>query len=47
MIKTGRFCQKCKRKLEDSFGKMYQPKQAPAPAKKKTTTDARMRFLDK
>lgn len=47
MIKTGRFCQKCKRNLEASFGNMYQKKVVAAPAKKKSGGDARMRFLDK
>ena len=47
MIKTGRFCQKCKRNLENSFGNMYQKKVVAAPAKKKSGGDARMRFLDK
>lgn len=47
MIKTGRFCQRCKKHLEDTFGNMYQPKRGTAPVKKKTTADAKMRFLDK
>lgn len=48
MIKTGRFCQRCKKSLEDSLGNIYKPKKLQsAPAKKKTTSDAKMRFLDK
>lgn len=47
MIKTGRFCQKCKKQLENSFGNMYQTKKEPVAPKKKTgSADGRMRFLD-
>lgn len=46
MIKTGRFCQKCKRQLESSLSNMYQTKKEPAVQKKKTgSADGKMRFL--
>lgn len=46
MIKTGRFCQKCKKQLENSFGNMYQVKKEPPVRKKKGSSDGKMRFLD-
>lgn len=45
MIRTGRYCNNCKRQMEDQFKNMYKPASAPV-QKKKTNTEARMRFLD-
>lgn len=46
MIKTGRFCQKCKKQLEDSLSNVYQTKKEPTVQKKKTgSADGKMRFL--
>lgn len=46
MIKTGRFCQKCKKQLENSLSNMYETKKEPAVQKKKTgSADGKMRFL--
>lgn len=46
MIKTGRFCQKCKKNLENSFGSMYQTKREPVQRKRPGSAEAKMRFLD-
>lgn len=46
MIKTGRFCQKCKRQLENSFSHMYETKKEPEIKRKKVgSADGKMRFL--
>lgn len=45
MIRTGRYCNNCKRRLEEQLGGMYKPA-APVQKKKATSSDARMRFLD-
>lgn len=46
MILTGRFCQNCKKELENSFGSMYQNRKSePVQKKKSTSADGRMRFL--
>ena len=47
MIKTGRFCKACKRRLENTFGNMYQTPKAPVQKKKAGSAEARMRFLDR
>ena len=47
MILTGRFCQTCKKALGNKLGNAYHKASAPkAPAKKKGSAEARMRFLD-
>lgn len=46
MIKTGRFCQKCKKQLENSLSNVYETKKAAPVQKKKTgSADGKMRFL--
>ncbi|MCI8408537.1 MAG: flagellar protein, partial [Lachnospiraceae bacterium] len=46
MIKTGRFCQKCKKQLENSLSNMYETKKEPVVQKKKSgSADGKMRFL--
>ena len=48
MIKTGRFCEKCKREVMNDLGSVsrrIQPQQAPV--RKSTKEDPRMRFLDR
>lgn len=47
MIKTGRFCKACKKRLETTFGNMYQVKKAPEPRKRPGSAEAKMRFLDR
>ena len=44
MIRTGRFCVKCKEKFANSFGMMYQKSEPQL--KKPSNTGAKMRFLD-
>lgn len=47
IIKTGRFCQNCKKELEDHLGNVYtQPKENHV-KKNIVNTAAKMRFLDK
>lgn len=46
MIRTGRFCANCKRRLEQSLGSMYQKPKAVAAPKKTGSTSGKMRFLD-
>jgi len=43
-IRTGRFCQKCKQKMQNAFGDLY--RMEPMKKEKKKDTSARMRFLD-
>lgn len=48
MIKTGRFCEKCKREVMNDLGSVsrrIQPQQEPV--RKSTKEDPRMRFLDR
>lgn len=47
MIKTGRFCKNCKKRMENTFGNMYAQPKAPEPKRKKPDANARMRFLDR
>lgn len=47
MIKTGRFCNKCKKIMEDTFGNVYQKPKAPVKKERKPDANARMRFLDR
>lgn len=44
-IRTGRFCQSCKNKMQNAFGELYHKE--PVTVKKKKDTSAKMRFLDK
>lgn len=47
MIKTGRFCDKCKADLARGINNVIKPKTAEAPAAKKTEKEnPRMRYLD-
>lgn len=46
MIRSGRFCASCKNKLTNDLNGMYKVKKE-EPVKKETTSNARMRFLDK
>ncbi|WP_455716811.1 flagellar protein [Anaerosporobacter sp.] len=46
IIKTGRFCKKCKDKLVNNFGSLYQEKVQEPHAKKDLHDKAKMRFLD-
>ena len=46
MIKTGRFCQRCKKELENSFGNMYRTQHAPVEKKKKGSAEGKILFLD-
>lgn len=45
LIKTGRFCEDCKKKMAHDFGNLYQ-KEEPVQQKKDAREKARMRFLD-
>lgn len=44
-IKTGRYCEKCKGKMQQSLDSAYE-KPKPESVKKEEKTSARMRFLD-
>lgn len=46
MIRTGRFCEKCKNQMANTLQTMY-AKPAPAAPKKQARDKDRMRFLDK
>ena len=47
MIKTGRFCEKCKNDLARGITNITKPKlEAPAPARKNPKDNPRMRYLD-
>lgn len=47
MIKTGRFCKNCKKRMEDTLGNVYSKPKAPEPQRRKPDANARMRFLDR
>ncbi len=47
MIRSGRYCKKCKEKLSNNLNSAYQkPQLQPEQPKKDTNSSARMRFLD-
>lgn len=47
-IKTGKYCKECKREMGNAFDNIYKKPVVQQPVKKKTTTtDAKMRFLDR
>jgi flagellar operon protein (TIGR03826 family) len=46
MIKTGRFCKKCKDKMANNLGSLYQERVQAPPVKKDYHDRAKMRFLD-
>lgn len=46
MIKTGRFCKKCKDKIVNNLGSIYQEKDLEPQVKKEYRDKAKMRFLD-
>lgn len=47
LIRSGRFCDKCKNQMASGFQKSIQPAQAPQPAvKKDTKASPKMRFLN-
>lgn len=47
MILTGRYCQSCKKALENKLGNVYQTRTTPkTQPKKKGSAEAKMRFLD-
>ena len=45
LIKTGRFCARCKDKMVNNLGNIYKEPQAPKP-KKSLSENPKMRFLD-
>lgn len=47
MIKTGRFCEKCKREVMNDLGSVRRIQPQQAPVRKSTKDDPRMRFLDR
>ena len=47
MIKTGRFCEKCKREVMNDLGSVRRIQPQQAPVRKSTKEDPRMRFLDR
>lgn len=47
MIRTGRFCQACKRRLENTLGSMYQEKRVAPQPKRRGSAEGKMRFLDR
>ncbi len=47
MIKTGRFCEKCKREMMNDLGSVRRIQPQQAPVRKSTKDDPRMRFLDR
>ena len=47
MIKTGRFCKNCKKRMENTLGNVYAQPKAPEPQRRKPDANARMRFLDR
>ena len=47
MIRTGRFCNKCKNNMANTLQQMYAMPAPAAPKKPKGTDKDRMRFLDK
>jgi len=44
-IRSGRFCEKCKNSMANSFSESIKPKEAPPTPKKETKDNPRMRFL--
>lgn len=46
LIKTGRFCKKCKDNITKGFDSLYQKKEAPEKPKKDSDRNPKMRFLD-
>ncbi len=47
MIQTGRYCNRCKSEMNNSFKSAMKPASSPAPAQKTTTkANPKMRFLD-
>ena len=44
-ILSGRFCEKCKNSMANSFSQSIKPKEAPPVQKKETKESPRMRFL--
>lgn len=46
MIRTGRFCEKCKAEMASDLGNTYKKPEAPKAEKKKEHESPRMRFLD-
>ncbi|WP_310601950.1 flagellar protein [Anaerosporobacter sp.] len=46
IIKTGRFCKKCKDKMANNLGNLYQEKVSEPQVKKDPRDRAKMRFLD-
>ena len=46
MIRTGRFCPKCKAEMASNLGNTYKKPEAPKPVMKETKDGPRMRFLD-
>lgn len=46
IIKTGRFCKKCKDRIVNNLGSLYQEKDAATQVKKEYRDKAKMRFLD-
>ena len=46
MIRTGRYCAKCKAEMASKLGNTYQKPEIPKPVKKDTHTSPKMRFLD-
>ncbi|MBQ0042021.1 MAG: flagellar protein [Lachnospiraceae bacterium] len=47
MIRTGRFCEKCKKDMVGQLSMAGRRPAAPEPVKKQTREDPRMRFLDR
>lgn len=46
MIKTGRFCESCKQKLQNNLSSVIPKKPQPQPVKKRESDSAKMRFFD-